>query len=151
MVGGEVVGGEVGLDGRYRGTVYRVFLPSGPCDLRIDEPSAVLSDWLIAHDYPDFAIVTAYNPGARRLADVENAERQSALECELLEAYYEPYAGENVADAGDWPNEETCFIPGIALEEALALAEDYGQNAIVWGGTDGIPRLVWIEDRKNDQ
>ena len=54
---------------------------------------------------------------------------------------------ENVADAGDWPVEESCFVPGIELEDALALAEDYGQNAIVCGGADGVPRLAWVEDQ----
>ena len=30
--------------------------------------------------------------------------------------------------------------------DACALAADYGQNAVVCGGADGIPHLVWIED-----
>jgi hypothetical protein len=132
----------------YRATTYRVFLPGGHCDLRIDQPCQQLVDWLKDTGYPEFAIITACNPGAQRLAAEVNAERQSALECDLLEGNYEPYNGENRPDASDWPSEESCFIPDIALEDALALAEDYEQNAIVWGGTDGIPRLVWIEDKK---
>lgn len=136
------------LAGAYRATTYRVFLPGGPCNLRIDETCTELVNWLKQHGCAGFAIITAYNPGARRVDDAQNAERQSALECELLEGNYEPYAGENVPDAADWPSEETCFIPDIALEDAFALAEDYGQNAIVWGGADGIPRLAWIEDKK---
>jgi hypothetical protein len=41
--------------------------------------------------------------------------------------------------------EESCFVPDIALEDACALADDFGQNAIVYGGADGVPGLVWIE------
>jgi hypothetical protein len=80
------------LANAYRATTYRIFLPGGHCDLRIDQPSRQLADWLKTAGYPGFAIITACNPGGQRLADAENAERQSALECALLEGNYEPYA-----------------------------------------------------------
>lgn len=136
------------LEAAYAATTYRVYLPGGLCELRIDQPEQTLIDWLETAGSEAFAILTAHNPGARRLGDAENAERQSQLECDLLEGNYEPYAAENIPDATDWPAEESCFVPDLALEDALALAEDYGQDAIVWGGTDGIPRLAWTEDIK---
>jgi hypothetical protein len=34
----------------YRATTYRVFLPGGHCDLRIDQPCQQLADWLKAND-----------------------------------------------------------------------------------------------------
>jgi hypothetical protein len=37
--------------------------------------------------------------------------------------------------------EESCFVPDIALEDACALADDFGQNAIVYGGLTVFP--VW--------
>ncbi|OMG55228.1 hypothetical protein BJN45_05415 [Azonexus hydrophilus] len=134
------------LEAAYRATTYRVFLPGGQFELRIDSASPGLADWLETAGAPSFAIITACNPGSERSDPAKNAERQSALECDLLEGNYEPYAAENVPDDAAWPDEESCFIPDIALVDALALAEDYGQNAIVWGGADGIPRLAWIED-----
>lgn len=135
------------LEAAYRATTYQVFLPGCRCDLRVDQTCAALADWLKKQGCTGFAIITAHNPGKQRLDDASNAEAQSALECDLLEGNYEPYAGENLADAANWPIEETCFIPDIALVDALALAEDYGQSAILWGEADGIPRLVWIEDK----
>ncbi|MFY9722328.1 MAG: DUF3293 domain-containing protein, partial [Azonexus sp.] len=66
------------------------------------------------------------------------------LECALLELGYEPYAGENLADDDSWPAEESCFVPGISVTEALALGERYGQNAIICGGADGKTELVWV-------
>lgn len=134
------------LENAYRATSYRVFLPAGSFELRIDAACPVLAEWLAGRGETGFAIITACNPGGEKADAGRNAERQSALECDLLEGNYEPYAAENVADSGDWPVEESCFVPDIALEDALALAEDYGQNAIVWGGADGIPRLAWTED-----
>jgi len=136
------------LDAPYRATTYRVFLPGGFADLRIDQPNAVLSAWLDRNGCSSFAVITAYNPGSAALAAELNAERQSQLECDLLEGHYEPYAGENVPDDAEGPVEESCFVPDITCEDACALAGDFGQNAIVCGGADGIPRLVWIEEQE---
>jgi len=135
------------LEQAYRATTYRVFLPGGSFELRIDQASPGLAEWLAGRGEVNFAIITACNPGGEKSDPGRNAERQSALECDLLDGNYEPYAAENVADAGDWPVEESCFVPGIELEDALALAEDYGQNAIVCGGADGVPRLAWVVDQ----
>ena len=134
------------LEAAYRATTYRVFLPEGQFELRIDQPSPQLADWLAAARVPAFAVITAFNPGGRRLSDDDNLGRQSALECDLLEGNYEPYSAENRPDDPAAPVEESCFVPDITREDALALADDYEQNAILWGGADGIPRLAWTED-----
>ena len=135
------------LEALYRATTYRVFLPGGICDLRLDQASEELRCWLETAGSQEFAIITAYNPGGQARQTGENAERQAALECELIEGNYEPYAGENIADAGDWPAEESCFIADIALADACALAGNFGQNALVYGAADGVPKLVWIEEQ----
>ena len=135
------------LNAAYGATTYRVFLPGGSADLRIGQANAVLSAWLGKNACASFAVITACNPGSQALAADRNAERQSQLECELLEGNYEPYAGENVPDSEGAPIEESCFVPDITCEDACALAEDFGQNAIVYGGADGIPRLVWIGEQ----
>ena len=132
------------LEAAYRATTYRAFLPGGHVDLRIGEANPTLIAWLETAACREFAIITAYNPAGEIRAAAINAERQSQLECDLLEGNYEPYAGENVPDNADGPIEESCFISEISCDDACALAEDYGQNAIVCGGADGIPQLVWI-------
>jgi len=141
------------LEAAYRATTYRVFLPAGFADLRIGQPNETLNCWLETAGCSNFAIISAYNPGSQRIDAAKNAERQSQFECDLLEGNYEPYAGENLPDDDSGPLEESCFIADIALEDACALAEDFGQMAIVYGGTDGIPGLVWIEptEEKNEQ
>lgn len=135
------------LEAAYRATSYRVFLPEGLCELRLDQPSLAFSAWLKASGAQQFALLTAHNPGSQRLAATVNSERQSALEVELLVAGYEPYAGENVADQAecDWPPEESCCVLHIGLGEAKAIGAKYGQNAVVHGMTDGVPHLIWIE------
>ena len=133
------------LEAAYRATTYRVFLPGGLCELRLELASETLRNWLETAGAMEFAILTAHNPGAKQLDQENNMARQSQMEIELLEAGYEPYAGENEADTGDWPAEETCFIADIELAEAKTIAANYGQNAIVHGAADGVPRLIWIE------
>jgi hypothetical protein len=131
------------LGAAYRATTYRVFLPGGGCDLRPGMASETLRCWLETAGVIRFAILTAHNPGSLPVAAEENALRQAELECALLELGYEPYAGENVADGDTWPDEESCFLPGMSVAEAQVLARRYGQIAIVCGGADGVPELVW--------
>ncbi len=137
------------LESAYRATTYRVFLPGGGCDLRLGVLSETLRCWLETAGTDSFSILTAHNPGSGAVDSEENALRQAQLECALLELGYEPYAGENVADDDSWPAEESCFVPGISVTEALALGERYGQNAIICGGADGKAELVWIGDPQN--
>ena len=137
------------LEAAYRATTYRVFLPGGGCDLRLGVASETLRCWLETAGVARFAILTAHNPGSEDVDSEENVLRQAQLECALLELGYEPYAGENVADDDSWPAEESCFVPGISVTEALALGERYGQNAIICGGADGKAELVWIGDQLN--
>lgn len=132
------------LDAAYRATTYRVYSPDGALELRVGEVSAALRDWLAELGEDCWAILTAANPRSMPLSASANAERQSQLECDLLEGGYETFLVENIADAADWPVEESCFVPGLAEEDALALAEDYAQNAILAGGADGMVRLVWL-------
>src|SRR5574343_1071067 len=134
------------LEAAYRATTYRVFLPGGMCDLRVDVANEALSCWLETAGCTQFAVITAHNPGSVVVDDATNAERQAQLECDLLEGNYEPYAGQNLPDAADAPVEESCFVPDLAPEDACALAEDYGQNAVIVGGADGVPQLLWVED-----
>ena len=134
------------LEAAYRATTYRVFLPDGICDLRVGEPNDTLRRWLVATGCTQFALITAYNPGSQVVDEASNVERQTQLECDLLEGNYEPYAGQNRPDAAGAPVEESCFVPDLAPEDACALAADYGQNAVICGGIDATPRLVWIDD-----
>ena len=60
------------------------------------------------------------------------------------------HTGENVADAGDWPVEESCFVVGMGSDEAKELARKFGQNAVVCGGQDGAPRLIWVDEDQQD-
>lgn len=136
------------LETAYRATTYRIFLPGGAVDLRIDESNARLAAWLAEEGASSWVILTAYNPASQLLAPGENAERQSQLECTLLEQGFLTFAGENVADDGSWPNEESCFVLDMDMKNSIALAQRFGQNAIVWGQRDGCARLACLNESK---
>jgi hypothetical protein len=128
----------------YLATTYRVFLPGGMCELRIGQPNETLRCWLETADCTEFALITAHNPGGQQVDEARNADCQSQLECELLEGNYEPYAAQH--ESASWPTEESCFVPDISCKDACALAAEYGQEAVVCGGPDAIPHLVWVEN-----
>lgn len=132
------------LDAAYRATRYRVFLPGGVRELRIGTPDGTLAAWLAGEGAADWAVLTACNPASKRLAEAENRVRQAALEIALLEMGLEPYTAENVADDAGWPAEESCFVTGLPADAARGLAARFGQNALVCGAADGVPRLVWV-------
>lgn len=137
------------LEVAYRATTYRVFLPSGAVDLRLGEVNTALVAWLAEEGASSWAILTACNPASQQLTPDENAERQSQLECALLEQGLLTFAGENVADDGVWPNEESCFVPDTDLKNSVALARRFGQNAFILGGKDGVPHLVWSNEEQH--
>ena len=133
------------LEAAYRATTYRVFRPGGSCDLR-DRASLRCAGRVDGREDVDcFAIVTAHNPGSQPTDAARNAERQSQLECDLLEGNYEPYLAQNLPTraTGQW---KSCFVADLLAEDACALAGDYGQNTVICGGADGVPHLVWVED-----
>ena len=133
------------LEQAYRDTLYQVYLPSGAVALRVDQTDAHFERWLSEENIAQWAILTAFNPGGVCYADDDNNAVQSALEIDLLEAGFEPYSGENIAASGDWPNEQTCLVPHISLDLALASARKFQQNAFIHGGADGVPRLIWVD------
>lgn len=131
----------------YRATVYRVFLPQGAIDLQLDVASPDLARWLEEEGADTWAILTAFNPGSVILSDDENAERQSALEIRLLEEGLEPYASENIPASESGPIEQSCLVPHLSAALALAIAGQFEQNAILHGAGDGVPRLLWTNDK----
>lgn len=133
------------LEVAYKATTYRVYLPGGVVDLRIGQPDQKLAAWLKSEGAVSYAIVSGFNPNDRLATTEENAEYQSQLECVLIEGNYEPYSGENIPDDAHAPLEESCFVADIELEDAVTLAEDFGQNAIVFARCDEAPGLIWIE------
>lgn len=136
------------LEAAYRATTYRVALPTETLDLRIGQADERLVRWLLASSDPQFAIVTAHNPASVLSDEAANHDRQGRLLKQLLASGYSVLSAWNVPDTPDWPIEESFFVSGISASVASALAAEYGQNAIVCGGAEGLAQLVWIQENK---
>lgn len=122
----------------YRATRWMVWLGNGTVEIRIDRPAPVPPELLPA------AIVTAYNPRSRPRPAAENCAEQDRLEAELRAAgaVLRPAMAHGTgADAGDW-DEPGVLVSGTCLAHLVAIAERYGQNAIVWTERDSVARLI---------
>jgi hypothetical protein len=127
----------------YRETEYRVG-GQGGLVLRVGQRSR---DLLAAHSSAGVdcsAFVTACNPHSAPLSAAANLERQAALAEELRRLGFAYREGIGQHPDNGWPGEPSFLVLGISLEDARALGERYGQNAIVWSGADAVPQLVML-------
>ncbi len=89
--------------------------------------------------HPDecWAILTAWNPGAKQRTLAENEARQAALKGALVGERWR--AGVN--GEGAWA-EPSLIVSGLPLRRALRLGRDFGQLALIWGCGQRAA-LVW--------
>jgi hypothetical protein len=127
----------------YRETHYRV-LGDAPMILRVDQASVPLTTLHQALGVTCSAFITAANPFSQRCDDNANAARQQALAQDVAEMGLRSIAAAGEHPANGWPAEPSFLVPGLPLEDARLLGEKFGQNAVVWSGANGVPRLVLL-------
>jgi hypothetical protein len=110
--------------------------------LRIDECNVTLCDLYKSNSVDSCVFITAYNPYGQLLSDSANAKRHDELACDLENSELKYFLAEGKHPTGNWRGESSYLILGLTLEEAIKLGNKYQQNAIVWCGSDLIPRLV---------
>lgn len=132
------------LEHAYRATEYRVDLPAGTLVVRIGLPHPDLDQLLADQGCRCWAYLTAYNPGSVLLTHGENQQRQSRLEDEVRRAGWKFHLGQGVGTDGTWPAEPSLLILDIEQKEAIALAQRYGQAALVYGEQGETAQLVWL-------
>ncbi len=122
----------------YRATTYRGEPADGDAfDVRIDQSAPI--------DGPA-AYITSDNPGSKRLSDDANRRRRIALAGELSERDLKLIPATSIADDGQWPDECGFWICGIDRDDAVELAERFGQNAIVFITEDRQANLIFCAD-----
>ena len=87
------------------------------------------------------AIVTAHNPASQRTDADENLRADEALRARLDALGLRVFRSRAIATDPRW-NEPGWCVPGIARDAAVALASDFGQNAIVWIAAAGEVTIV---------
>lgn len=87
---------------------------------------------------------TTLGGGAESQTPVANAERQRRPGDELAALGFAHFPGEGRGEDPSWPAEASFLVLGVGRQEASDLGRKYGQNAIVWVGSDGLPELVLL-------
>ncbi len=131
------------LELAYRATHYLVEAPVGRLTIRIDQPHPELDSWLTDLGCHCWAYLTAHNPGSVLLSAAENRQRQAALEEEVKEAGWRFCTGEGIGIGGDWPAETSLLILDVKREQAIALAQRFGQAALLFGEVGQPAQLIW--------
>jgi hypothetical protein len=113
----------------YAQTLYEADCFRSP--LRANEPHAEVDALLLNHHAKTMAFITASNPRSLLLSATENKTRNSQLSEKLAD--YKTYRGVGRDARGEWTPEESFLVIGIEKQTALALAEAFEQNAILFG------------------
>jgi hypothetical protein len=127
----------------YEATDFRVLEPQ-EFTLRVGQRSAELQSL-----YDDLGVtcagcLTAWNPFSKEASECENQNAQRQLLRKLSLEGFPALNALGIDPSGDWPGEESVFVPGISLDRAKVLGSEFGQNAIVWAGPDAVPQLVLL-------
>ena len=125
----------------YKTTDFRVLEPR-EFTLRVGQHSTELHELYAELGVTCAGYLTAWNPFSKEASENEYAQRQLLRQLSL-----EGFPALNalgIDPSGDWPGEESVFVPGLSLERAKLLGSEFGQNAIVWAGSDAVPQLVLL-------
>ena len=130
----------------YERTTYWVFpAPHQRFALRCGDVSAALDLLLNEAQCQHWAFISACNPQSIQLTEAENSVRMEHLITVVEQGgwAYLPALGEGAT--GDWPPEESLLVLGIQAAEALALARQFDQAALLLGALGEPVRLVWTD------
>jgi hypothetical protein len=131
----------------YRSANYQVESTDETVILHIDQYSEPLSRLLAASGHQCAVFITACNPWGKR----HHADANLAANARLADRLGQLPGGEGRViegrgydSRGTWPEEKSFLVLGLDLEASKALGREFNQNAIVWAGTDAIPRLILL-------
>ena len=124
-------------------TDYRVH-SDAPVTLNTGVANPMLAALHKAYGVESSAYVTACNPFSQAFDESVNADRQSALACELQQLNLTYIQGIGQHPTNNWPGERSFLVLNLSREAAMALGIRHEQNAIVWCGLDAVPELILL-------
>lgn len=129
------------LEYAYLATSYQI--PELALAFRIGESGGAFHEWFMRTGHATWAFLGACNPKGILMEAVVNTQRHAAL-CQLLQAKGQTYLeGLGIPDEGHWPPEAGVLILDITLHDALQLAAELDQLAMVYGTLNKPPQLYW--------
>jgi hypothetical protein len=88
--------------------------------------------------------ITASNPYGKLLDPAVNFSRYTLLLGDLSVRNLPAEEASGQHPSGKWPAERSLIVYGVDLEQACKLGTNHNQNAVVWTGVDGIPKLILL-------
>jgi len=132
------------LSKAYRNTRYMVQSPE--MEIKIGLKNEELDVFLFDNHCWQWAFISAFNPGSKALPPAQNEqnhqklrERINALKLRTCEGLGIP------AQEEDWKPEKNFLILDISRVQAIAIAQEFGQLALLFGEFEGEAELVWVE------
>ena len=130
------------LNEAYRQTRFMADTPTHTICIRIGETNAELDSMLDTQGHDEWAYITAWNPGLKRLSEQENKQRQAQLETDLRSSDLAFYYGEGIAADGSH-REASVLVIGISKEDAIQAGRKWDQSAIVYGQRGEAAQLLY--------
>ena len=124
----------------YLATTYRVILDDGPEDVRIGWTHPGLDRKTSARCW---AIITAFNPGSRRLPDKANRQRHVRLQDRVEVAGLGCWSTRHIAADGRWPEEEGLLLADVDDQWLHEQAREFGQLGVIHGHRRA-PAELWL-------
>ncbi|NBB92049.1 MAG: DUF3293 domain-containing protein [Gammaproteobacteria bacterium] len=94
-----------------------------------------------------WAILTAHNPGGRRIDADVNRRREAALRDEIGQRGWSSFEAINRDPRGHWPDEPGLLVAGAPVDAVVALARDFGQAAILAAEKGAPARVEFLGNR----
>lgn len=127
----------------YQRTVFEVLEPM-KFVLRASVPSHELVTLYRQWGHQSAAVVTACNPFSAPQSAEQNRKQMLLLDAQIRAIGLAPLAAAGRDREGKWPPEESLLVLGLDLQPAVRLGVEFGQNAVLWAGSDYIPRIVLL-------
>jgi len=112
--------------------------------MRIGEPSAGLGARYDAHAISCALFITAFNPYGQDQSDNANDAAQARLQAALMALTGFVTEGAGADPTGAWPPEKSFLALGIDEDTAAQLGRTFHQDAVVWAGSDAVPKLLLL-------
>ncbi len=128
----------------YRKTDYRFGEGRDVVILRVGLRSEELVRLFASSGCTCGAFVTAYNPYGTSQGIEANEAAHARLGTELKALSESVIEGAGTDASGLWPEEKSYFALGVDREAASKLGKRYRQDAVVWAGSDAVPKLILL-------
>ena len=115
-----------------------------PFAIRIGAFSAELEAVHQIRQVSSSCFITPCNPESVQLSQTENNLRLSKFRTEQLLQGLELMNGFGQHPTDSWEAEESYLVLGITQAAAKEVGKKYEQYALVWSGSDAIPKLILL-------